>query len=52
MAVGVKLGPGTDRDVIPAGAEAQWISVDGDVVELGVWFGQVARPGHRPRGAS
>lgn len=45
MAVGVKLGPGTDRDVIPSGAEAQWISVDGDVVELGVWFGQVARPG-------
>ena len=45
MAVGVKLGPGTDRDVVPAGAEAQWISVDGDVVELGVWLGQVARPG-------
>ncbi|GAA1810650.1 class I SAM-dependent methyltransferase [Agromyces neolithicus] len=45
MAVGVKLGPGTDRDVIPAGAEAQWVSVDGDVVELGVWFGPVARPG-------
>ncbi|HEU5222437.1 MAG TPA: SAM-dependent methyltransferase [Candidatus Lumbricidophila sp.] len=43
--VGVKLGPGTDRDVIPAGAEAQWISVDGDVVELGVWVGAVARPG-------
>jgi hypothetical protein len=47
MAVGVKLGPGTDREVIPADAEAQWISVDGDVVELGVWFGQVARPGIR-----
>ena len=47
MAVGVKLGPGTDREVIPAEAEAQWISVDGDVVELGVWFGQVARPGIR-----
>lgn len=47
MAVGVKLGPGTDRDVIPPEAEAQWISVDGDVVELGVWFGQVARPGIR-----
>jgi len=45
MAVGVKLGPGTDRDVVPAGAEAQWISVDGDVVELGVWLGPVARPG-------
>jgi hypothetical protein len=46
-AVGVKLGPGTDRGVIPSGAEAQWISVDGDVVELGVWFGLVARPGIR-----
>lgn len=45
LPVGVKLGPGTDRDVIPAGAEAQWISVDGDVVELGVWLGALARPG-------
>jgi hypothetical protein len=47
MAVGVKLGPGTDRDVIPAAAEAQWVSVDGDVVELAVWLGSVARPGIR-----
>lgn len=47
MAVGVKLGPGTDREVIPADAEAQWVSVDGDLVELGVWFGLVARPGIR-----
>ncbi|HEY6801444.1 MAG TPA: class I SAM-dependent methyltransferase [Agromyces sp.] len=47
MAVGVKLGPGTNRAVIPGDAEAQWISVDGDVVELGVWFGSVARPGIR-----
>jgi hypothetical protein len=45
MPVGVKLGPGTDRDVIPAGAEAQWVSVDGDVVELAVWTGALARPG-------
>ncbi|WP_394552939.1 SAM-dependent methyltransferase [Agromyces sp. MMS24-JH15] len=45
MPVGVKLGPGTDRDVIPAGAEAQWVSVDGDVVELAVWTGSLARPG-------
>lgn len=50
LPVGVKLGPGTDRRVIPAGAEAQWISVDGDVVELAVWFGAVSRPGIR-RGA-
>ena len=47
MPVGVKLGPGTDRDVIPPEAEAQWVSVDGDLVELGVWFGSVARPGIR-----
>ena len=45
MPVGVKLGPGTDRGVIPAGSEAQWVSVDGDVVELAVWQGAVARPG-------
>lgn len=44
---GVKLGPGIDRELIPDGAEAQWVSVDGDVVELGVWFGEVARPGIR-----
>lgn len=43
--VGVKLGPGIDRDLIPEGCEAQWISVGGDVVELGVWFGSLARPG-------
>jgi hypothetical protein len=45
MPVGVKLGPGTDREVVPAGSEAQWVSVDGDVVELAVWLGAVARPG-------
>ena len=45
MPVGVKLGPGTDRDVVPAGAEAQWVSVDGDVVELAVWTGVLARSG-------
>jgi SAM-dependent methyltransferase len=42
---GIKLGPGIDRDLIPEGVEAQWISVDREVVELGVWFGAVARPG-------
>lgn len=45
MPVGVKLGPGTDRDLVPAGAEAQWVSVDGDVVELAVWTGVLARSG-------
>lgn len=47
MPTGVKLGPGIDRDLIPATAEAQWISVDREVVELGVWFGVLARPGVR-----
>ena len=45
MPVGVKLGPGIDRDLIPDDCEAQWVSVGGDVVELGVWFGALARPG-------
>lgn len=44
---GIKLGPGIDRDLIPGEAEAQWVSVDHDVVELGLWFGAVARPGIR-----
>ena len=45
LPVGVKLGPGIDRDLIPDGCEAQWVSVDHEVVELGVWFGPLARPG-------
>jgi hypothetical protein len=45
--VGVKLGPGHDRDQIPETAEAQWVSVDGKLVEMGLWFGALARPGIR-----
>jgi SAM-dependent methyltransferase len=44
---GIKLGPGIDRDLIPEEAEAQWVTVDHDVVELGLWFGALARPGIR-----
>ncbi|GGK91649.1 hypothetical protein GCM10007382_09680 [Salinibacterium xinjiangense] len=44
---GIKLGPGIDRELIPTEAEAQWISVERDVVELGLWFGALARPGIR-----
>jgi hypothetical protein len=47
LPTGIKLGPGFDRDLIPADAEAQWVSVDRDVVELGLWFGLLARPGVR-----
>ncbi|TQO20455.1 hypothetical protein FB472_2087 [Rhodoglobus vestalii] len=44
---GIKLGPGIDRDLIPKQAEAQWVSVGREVVELGLWFGAVAREGIR-----
>jgi hypothetical protein len=45
MPTGMKLGPGFDRSLIPDTAEAQWISVDGQVVENGLWFGSLARDG-------
>src|SRR5690606_2815104 len=47
LPTGVKLGPGIDRELVPDDAEAQWVSVGGEVVELGVWFGAVARSGIR-----
>jgi SAM-dependent methyltransferase len=47
LPTGIKLGPGVERELIPSDAEAQWVSVDHEVVELGVWFGAVARPGIR-----
>ena len=40
---GIKLGPGHDKKQIPEDCEAQWVSVDGDLVELGLWFGKLAR---------
>lgn len=40
--VGIKIGPGIAHEDIPSGCEAQWISLDGDVVEAGLWFGPVA----------
>ena len=47
LPTGVKLGPGFDRSLIPEDAEAQWVSVDGDLVEMSLWFGNLARPGIR-----
>ncbi|MCO5294791.1 MAG: class I SAM-dependent methyltransferase [Homoserinimonas sp.] len=43
LPTGVKLAPGLDRDLIPDDAEAQWISAEGTVVELVLWFGELAR---------
>ncbi len=47
MPTGIKLGPGFDRQLIPTASEAQWVSVDGQVVEMGLWSGALARPGIR-----
>lgn len=45
LPAGIKLGPAHDRDAIPDGFEAQWISVDGSTVELVLWSGALARDG-------
>ncbi|WP_442574788.1 THUMP-like domain-containing protein [Microbacterium sp. F51-2R] len=45
--IGVKLGPGLDRALIPDGVEAQWVSADGSTIELVLWSGALARPGVR-----
>jgi hypothetical protein len=42
---GVKLGPGLPHEVIPGGVEAEWVSVFGDAVEVGLWSGPGAIPG-------
>jgi hypothetical protein len=41
-ALGVKVGPGIPHGALPPDAETQWVSVDGDVVEAGLWFGPLA----------
>ncbi|WP_342001638.1 SAM-dependent methyltransferase [Microbacterium sp. LWH7-1.2] len=47
LPIGVKLGPGLDRDLIPDDVEAQWVSADGSTVELVLWSGALARRGVR-----
>jgi hypothetical protein len=41
--VGIKVGPAIAHEDVPQEAEAQWVSVDGDVVEAGLWMGDLAR---------
>jgi SAM-dependent methyltransferase len=43
----LKLAPGIDHALIPAGAEAEWVSVDGDLVETTFWCGPLAAAQHR-----
>jgi hypothetical protein len=49
--LGLKLGPGLRRGTVPPQAEAEWVSVDGAVVELGLWFGPLRRGGEAGRAA-
>ena len=44
-AVGIKVGPGIPHAGLPSDAETQWVSLDGDVVEAGLWFGPRAPAG-------
>lgn len=44
---GIKLAPGMDRALIPDDVEAQWVSDAGEVVEVVLWSGALARPGVR-----
>ncbi|WP_372594850.1 SAM-dependent methyltransferase, partial [Actinotalea sp.] len=44
-ALGVKVGPAIAHGDLPVDAEAEWVSVDGDVVEAGLWFGPLAPSG-------
>ncbi|WP_341717583.1 methyltransferase domain-containing protein [Micromonospora sp. FIMYZ51] len=43
----VKVAPGLDHALIPTGAEAEWVSVDGDLVEATLWCGPLAETPRR-----
>lgn len=40
--LGVKVGPGIPYTALPSETHAQWVSVDGAVVEAGLWFGPLS----------
>ncbi|SCL19603.1 Methyltransferase domain-containing protein [Micromonospora nigra] len=43
----VKVAPGLDHALIPADTEAEWVSVDGDLVEAALWGGRLAEEPRR-----
>lgn len=43
----VKVAPGIDHALIPPGAEAEWVSVNGDLVEATLWCGPLAEVDRR-----
>ncbi len=44
-AAGIKLAPGIDRDLLPADAEVEFISLHGRLIETVLWLGSAATPG-------
>lgn len=38
----VKVAPGIPHEAVPGGAEAEWVSVGGDVKETALWLGELA----------
>nr|MDT0661143.1 methyltransferase domain-containing protein [Micromonospora sp. DSM 115978] len=38
----LKVAPGIDHALLPPGAEAEWVSVGGDLVEATIWCGPLA----------
>ncbi|HEY7988553.1 MAG TPA: class I SAM-dependent methyltransferase [Lapillicoccus sp.] len=46
-ATGAKLAPAFPHAAVPDGAEAQWVSWRGDVVECAVWWGPLAETAGR-----
>src|SRR6185295_4930950 len=43
----LKLAPGIGHDLLPPGAEGEWVSVDGDLVEAAFWCGPLASADRR-----
>lgn len=44
---GVKLAPGLERELLPEWVEAQWVSMDGSLLEVSAWSSVLAKPGVR-----
>jgi SAM-dependent methyltransferase len=44
---GAKVAPGIPHELVPDGAEAEWVSERGDVKEAALWFGDLATTGRR-----
>lgn len=40
--LGVKVAPGIPHELVPVGAEAEWVSERGEVKEAGIYFGELA----------